>query len=51
MVKRTLASSSKIRDVERVWRLFTGSTMTGIDMVLLDYVVYKITSFQEPQSC
>lgn len=51
MVKRTLASSSKIRDVERVWKLCTGFTMADIDMVLPDYVVYKITSFQELQAC
>ena len=47
LVKRTLASSSEIRDVERIWRLCTASIMAGIDMVLPDHMVYEITSFQE----
>ena len=31
-------------------RLRTGSTMAGINMVLPNHMVYKITSFQESQA-
>ena len=50
MVKTTLASTSKIRDVERVWRLCTDFTMASVDMVLPNYMVYKITGFRERQA-
>ena len=51
LVKRSLASTSEVRNLKGIRSVCTASTVAHSNLVLHDYMFYEITRVQDCQAC